>query len=582
MPKFASARSSAQDRGTQMTLVAAWKKAASGEKKATPAGAAADGRARPPTEQPATQRTAAHTTVCLASPVGAAAGAPPPAEQRPAAKRAAAETVCLDSSDDDDEDLPLCHKLQSKIGGAAPQARGATPKRPRLENPHGTAHDAPAQVKSAGGKGCREEHVEHVQAGASAQSAKLKVAAADYAVSQSSKRDAMEEVWKNLASVFSLSSFRPLQRQAIEGVVRGGDVMVCLATGGGKSLCYQLPATVLPGITVVISPLIALMEDQVQACRDKGIQVDLLNSTLTAKEVAAIYARLAPSLSSSTKGGERPLGFSGADPATRPPKIKMLYVTPEAISGGKLLSVLTHLHKHGYLSLFAIDEAHCISSWGHDFRPAFRRLDTLKKTFDKVPVIALTATATQRVRDDIVKTLQLKTPQILLATFNRPNISYEIRYKRHLPHEDVEADIVRFLSSRKQECGIIYCHKKVDCENIAGVLQRQGFSAACYHGGMKPDARAELLQRWTNNVTRIVVATVAFGMGIDKGDVRFVIHHSIPKSMENFYQESGRAGRDGAPSASVMYYALEDKQLHEFLMEKEHEARHNREQVFFL
>ncbi len=568
MPKKGGAPKGARDRGgTQMTLLAAWQKTApSGEKKATLAGAAAAvGSARPPAEQ--AHRGSAAEPVCLAEAAGAAAGADPtPAEHQPAAKRAASETVCLDSSNSEDDDLPLCHKLVAKdCKAAAPDARSEAPKRPRLRNPHDSVHDAPARDKSAGGSGRQEEHVEP--------------AYPSKVVTKSSKRDTMAEVWENLGSVFSLASFRPLQRQAIEGVVRGGDVVVCLATGGGKSLCYQLPATVLPGVTVVISPLIALMQDQVQACRDKGIQVDLLNSTLTAKEVTAIYARLAPSLSSSVKV-ETPLGFSGADQATRPPKIKMLYVTPEALSGGKLLSVLTHLHKHGYLSLFAIDEAHCISSWGHDFRPAFRRLDKLKRTFDKVPVIALTATATQRVRDDIVNTLQLKTPQILLATFNRPNISYEIRYKRHLPHEDVEADIVRFLSSRKKECGIIYCFKKVDCENIANVLQRQGFSAACYHGGMKTEARAELLERWTNNVTRIVVATVAFGMGIDKGDVRFVIHHSIPKSMENFYQESGRAGRDGASSASIMYYALEDKQLHEFLMEKEQEARQNREQVF--
>ncbi|EKX53795.1 hypothetical protein GUITHDRAFT_52059, partial [Guillardia theta CCMP2712] len=340
-----------------------------------------------------------------------------------------------------------------------------------------------------------------------------------------------------LKQAFGLSDFRPLQKEAIHNVLGGKDVIVCLATGGGKSLCYQLPALVLPGVTVVISPLIALMQDQVFSLREKGIDAVLLNSTLSPTETRNILHRLW---------------------AIKHSPIKLLYVTPEALSGSTLFPYLNRLNEQNKLSLFAIDEAHCISSWGHDFRPAFRKLSILKRFYSKVPVIALTATATKRVRDDIASTLMLNNPEFLIATFNRPNITYEVRFKEQVPDSDVQGDIARFLSKMKGQCGIIYCFKRTECSEIAMYLKGKGFSIEAYHAGLKNDERSEILQNWTEGKIHIVAATVAFGMGIDKADVRFVIHQTMPKSMESFYQESGRAGRDGKPSVSVLYYSEDD------------------------
>ena len=402
-------------------------------------------------------------------------------------------------------------------------------------------------------------------------------------VEKPAPQDRMSRAWSNLQSIFKLSSFRPHQRQAIEGVLGatgGRDTLLCLATGGGKSLCFQLPATVLPGVTIVVSPLIALMEDQVRACCSKGIETVMLNSNLSPKETAAIYARLCPTLTSRERGAGR--GAVSAESSTpRRPTIKLLYVTPEGLGGQGFKPCLSELCRLRQLSLVAIDEAHCISSWGHDFRPAYRRIHEIRRDmFPTVPVIALTATANQRVRDDIISKCGLTRPQVLVATFNRPNITYEVRYKRHLPDEDVGQDIVRFLNSRRHQCGIIYCVKKDDCELLAQKLQFFGFSAAYYHAGMKKDERTQLQRSWTQDEIRIMVATVAFGMGIDKPDVRFVIHHTISKTMEGFYQESGRAGRDGAPSVSLVYYGVEDKQFYEFLnSNRQEQARQKAQQA---
>ncbi len=324
---------------------------------------------------------------------------------------------------------------------------------------------------------------------------------------------------------FGFSSFRPLQREIVEDSLNGKDVVALLPTGGGKSLCYQLRAMAAEGLTLVISPLIALMKDQVDAMSELGIPATFLNSSLTPEE--SLERR------------------RGLDEGT----YKLLYIAPERLVMEGMLDQLKRWH----LAFVAIDEAHCISEWGHDFRPEYRQLASVRARFPEVPVMALTATATQRVRDDIVKLLELRDSRPYVASFNRPNLSYRV-IARHQPLEQ----IVEVLDAHKGESGIIYCLSRARTEAVAKALAERGFKACAYHAGLTPEERTRRQEHFVNDKAPIIAATIAFGMGIDKPDVRFVIHHDLPKNLEGYYQETGRAGRDGLPSECVLLYSPSD------------------------
>lgn len=329
-----------------------------------------------------------------------------------------------------------------------------------------------------------------------------------------------------LRKYFGYEEFRPLQQEIIERVLDGKDCVVLMPTGGGKSLCFHLPALMLEGIVIVISPLISLMKDQVDALNKKGISAELINSTLSQAEIVNVMNQ--------AKTG----------------KIKILYIAPERLSVPVFENFLHNLK----ISLIAIDEAHCISEWGHDFRPDYRNLKFLRKKFPKVPIIALTATATSKVREDIVKQLDLDDPKIYISSFNRPNLSYEV-----LPKKDSLGLILALLKSYKDKSAIIYCFSRNDTENLVNNLNRHGYKSAPYHAGLNTDTRKENQDKFIKDEIQIIVATIAFGMGIDKPDVRLVIHHSLPKSIEGYYQETGRAGRDGLPSRCILLFSYADK-----------------------
>lgn len=336
-----------------------------------------------------------------------------------------------------------------------------------------------------------------------------------------------------LKQYFGYDTFRPLQEDIITNVLNKNDCVVLMPTGGGKSLCFQLPALLQNGITIVISPLISLMKDQVDALLSIGINAAMINSSLTAAEIANIIDQ--------TKKGQ----------------IKILYVAPERLALSSFENLLHTLP----ISLFAIDEAHCISEWGHDFRPEYRNLKYLRSKFPGIPIIALTATATEKVRDDIVRLLDLPAPHIFTSSFNRPNLSYEV-----LPKKDSFKTIVSLLDSYTQKSVIIYCFSRKDTESIAEKLNAYGHKAATYHAGLTADRRRDNQDKFIRDEVHIMVATIAFGMGIDKPDVRLVIHHSLPKSVEGYYQETGRAGRDGLPSRCVLLYSAADKFKHDFFI----------------
>ncbi|MCF8253254.1 MAG: DNA helicase RecQ [Bacteroidia bacterium] len=326
---------------------------------------------------------------------------------------------------------------------------------------------------------------------------------------------------------FGYDSFRPLQEEIINHVLNQKDSLVLIPTGGGKSVCFQLPALLLPNTTIVISPLIALMKDQVEALKANGISAAFLNSSMSDQEQAEV-------LESAYKN-----------------EIKLLYLSPE-----KLLGSIQSFAAQIKVSQIAIDEAHCISQWGHDFRPEYTKLKALKEYWPEVPIIALTATADKITRKDIVKQLGLFEPKIFLASFDRPNLSLTVRFG--IKKKKKIEEIVGFIHARNNESGIIYCLSRKSTEEMALSLKDYGISAGYYHAGMSNEDRTKAQDDFINDRIKVVCATIAFGMGIDKSNVRFVIHNNLPKNMEGYYQEIGRAGRDGLPSDTVLYYSLGD------------------------
>ncbi|MDR2901682.1 MAG: DNA helicase RecQ, partial [Lactobacillales bacterium] len=343
---------------------------------------------------------------------------------------------------------------------------------------------------------------------------------------------------KILENVFGYKSFKGPQKDIIEHLLKGGDALVLMPTGGGKSLCYQIPALYLEGMAIVVSPLIALMQDQIAALQHLGIKAESLNSTLDFKEVLAIEKDI--------ENG----------------RLKLLYVSPEKLKSGRLLDLL----KKSKISLFAIDEAHCISQWGHDFRPEYTQFALLKEQFPTTPIIALTATADMATRKDIVKNLHLQKGAEFICSFDRPNIEYTVKQK-----DNEKKQLLDFIKTvHMEDSGIVYCLSRKKTEEIAAFLNENGCKAYAYHAGMNDKDRAKTQRIFTAGDNVIIVATIAFGMGINKPDVRFVAHMDLPKSIESYYQETGRAGRDGLPADAFMVYGLKDiVQLRRFIDESD-------------
>jgi ATP-dependent DNA helicase RecQ len=345
----------------------------------------------------------------------------------------------------------------------------------------------------------------------------------------------LEEALKHY---FGYDSFRPGQREIIEQTLSNRDQLVIMPTGGGKSICFQLPALLKPGLMIVVSPLIALMQDQVELLRDNGIAATFLNSSLSAEE-------------------RRSRGR-----AVMEGRIKLLYVAPERLLSEDFLEgVMPHIVDRVGLSAFAIDEAHCVSEWGHDFRPEYRQLSVLRSRYPTVPIIALTATATHRVREDIVQQLNLDQARVHVSSFNRPNLYYEVRPKTKTAYQEVVKHI-----KETPGAGIIYCLSRKRVEEVAAKLKQDGIAALPYHAGLNAETRQKNQTRFIRDDVRVMVATIAFGMGINKPDVRFVIHYDIPKNIEGYYQESGRAGRDGEPSICTLFYSYADVKTIEFII----------------
>ncbi|XP_027360005.1 mediator of RNA polymerase II transcription subunit 34 isoform X4 [Abrus precatorius] len=335
-------------------------------------------------------------------------------------------------------------------------------------------------------------------------------------------------------NIFGISSYRANQREIINAIMSGRDVLVIMAAGGGKSLCYQLPAVLRDGIALVVSPLLSLIQDQVMGLTALAIPAYILTSTTSKDDEKFIYKAL--------EKGEG--------------ELKILYVTPEKISKSKrFMSKLEKCHHAGRLSLISIDEAHCCSQWGHDFRPDYKNLGILKTQFPNVPMVALTATATQRVQNDLIEMLHIPRCVKFVSTVNRPSLFYMVKEKSSVGKVVID-EIAEFIqeSYSNNESGIVYCFSRKECEQVAKELRERGISADYYHADMDVNAREKVHMRWSNNKLQVIVGTVAFGMGINKPDVRFVIHHSLSKSMETYYQESGRAGRDGLPSECLLYF----------------------------
>ena len=355
----------------------------------------------------------------------------------------------------------------------------------------------------------------------------------------------LEEALKHF---FGYDTFRPGQQQIVEEALQNRDLLIIMPTGGGKSLCFQLPALLKPGLTVVVSPLIALMQDQVDALQDNGIGATFLNSSLSWDDVRSREFAI-------LKG-----------------KIKLLYVAPERLLGEKFLPFLDQVRSQIGISAFAIDEAHCVSEWGHDFRPEYRQMKQLRQRYPDVPILALTATATGRVRQDILQQLMLREPGIHVASFNRPNLYYEVQPKERQSYNQ----LLKKIRSHKEGSGIIYCLSRRKVDEIAFRLQQDGISALPYHAGLSDEVRSTNQTRFIRDDVQVMVATIAFGMGINKPDVRFVIHYDLPRNLESYYQESGRAGRDGEPAHCTLLFGAGDIRTIEYLIDQKPDPKEQR------
>jgi len=353
---------------------------------------------------------------------------------------------------------------------------------------------------------------------------------------------AIDSLEKALKYHFGYDQFRPNQRQIIEAALNNQDLLVIMPTGGGKSLCFQLPALIKKGVTVVVSPLIALMQDQVTALADNGIGATFLNSTLNAKQVRE----------------RESLILQG--------KIKLLYVAPERLLSPSFLDFLAVIDNYLGLACLAVDEAHCVSDWGHDFRPEYRQIKQVRQRFPSVPILALTATATQQVREDIIQQLGLRDTSIHIASFNRPNLYYEVQPKTSKSYQQ----LYQYIKGQKG-AGIVYCISRKTVDKVAEQLQKDGINALPYHAGMEDRERSKNQTRFIRDDVQIMVATIAFGMGINKPDVRFVIHYDLPRNLEGYYQESGRAGRDGEPAKCTLFFSFADARKIEYFINQKTE-----------